>query len=61
MVRWPGSTVLRAAVGFAQAADTHALAEVHVTGDAGGANVEPVGVLRGKFVAVGGFYGVDPA
>ena len=29
--------------------------------DAGGADVEPVGVLRGEFVAVRGFDGVDPA
>ena len=61
MVRWSGTAVLGAAVGFAEAADTHALAEVDVAGDAGGADVEPVGVLRGEFVAVGGFDSVDPA
>lgn len=32
-----------------------------MAGDAGGADVKPVGVLRGEFVAVRGFDGIDPA
>ena len=46
---------------FAQTADADGFAEVDVSGDGGGAHVEPVGGLRGKFVGVGGFYCVDPA
>ena len=61
MVRWARAAVLSAAVGFAEAADADALAQVDVAGDAGGAGVEPVGRLRGEFVAVRGLDGVDPA
>ena len=46
---------------FAQPADADGFAEVDVAGDGGGADVEPVGGLRGEFVGVGGFDGVDPA
>jgi hypothetical protein len=61
VVRGSRAAVLRAAVCFAEAAYADALAQVYVSGDAGGANVEPVGVLWGEFVAVGGLDGVDPA
>lgn len=61
VVRRPRAAVLGAAVCFAEAADADALAQVDVTGDAGGADVEPVGILRGEFIAVGGFDRVDPA
>lgn len=43
MVGWAGATVLLAAVESAQAADTDVLAEVDVTGDGCGADVEPIG------------------
>jgi hypothetical protein len=48
-------------VHFPQAADPDRLAQVHVAGNGGGADVEPVGRLRGEFVRVRGFDGVDPA
>ena len=46
---------------FAEAADADGLAQVDMAGDGGGADVEPVGGLRGEFVGVGGLDGVDPA
>jgi hypothetical protein len=48
-------------VRLAKAADADGLAEVDVAGDGGGADVEPVGRLRGEFVRVRGFDRVDPA
>lgn len=41
VVRWPGAAVLGGAVHLAEATDTDGLAEVDVTGDGSGANVEP--------------------
>lgn len=41
MVGWAGATVLLATVDLAQAANTDGLAEVEVTRNGGGANVEP--------------------
>lgn len=60
-MRGARAAVLSAAVGFAEAANAHALAQVDVARDGRGAGVEPVGGLRGELVAVGGFDGVDPA
>ena len=43
------ATVLGAAVGFAEAADTDGLADVDVSGDGSGADVEPeVSMLGGR-------------
>jgi hypothetical protein len=39
-------------VDLAETADTDGLAHVDVTGDGGGANVEPVNVLGGQLVGV---------
>jgi hypothetical protein len=39
-------------VGLAQAADTNGLAHVDVTGDSGGADVEPVDVLGRQLLGV---------
>lgn len=61
MVVWSGSAVLGAAVDFGEAADANGFAEVDVAGYGGGTDVEPVLGLRREFIAVGGFYGVDPA
>lgn len=61
MVRGSAAAVLSRAVRFAQAADADGFAQVDVAGDGGGADVKPVGGLWGKFVAVRGFDGVDPA
>ena len=61
VVVWSRASVLGAAVDLAETADTDGLAEVDVAGDGSGADVEPVGRLRGQLVAVRGLDGVDPA
>lgn len=57
----PRATVLGAAVDFAETANTDGLAQVDVSGDGGGADVEPVGGLRGELVAVRGLDSINPA
>lgn len=47
MVGRAGATVLGSTVDLAQTADTNGLANVYVTGDGGGADVEPEYMLAG--------------
>lgn len=61
VVVWSRASVLGAAVDLAEAANTDGLAEIDVSGNRGGADVEPVGRLRGQLVAVRGLDGVNPA
>lgn len=42
VVGWAGSTVTGGAVNLAETTDTDGFAEVDVTGDGGGADVEPI-------------------
>lgn len=55
-----GAAVLGAAMDLAEAADTDGLPQVDVTGDGGGADVEPVDVLRGHLLGGAGLDGIDP-
>jgi hypothetical protein len=54
------AAVLGGAVDLAQTADADGLAEVDVAGDGGGANVEPVNVVRGQLLGGTSLDGVDP-
>jgi hypothetical protein len=54
------AAVLGGSVDLAETANTDGLAEVDVTSDSGGANVEPVSVLGRKLVGSGGLDSVDP-
>lgn len=60
MVGWARAAVACAAVDFAQAADADGFAEVHMAGDGGGADVEPVDGLGGELFGGAGLDGVDP-
>lgn len=61
MVRGANTPVLGRAVELAETADTDSLAEVDVASDRGGADVEPVNVLGGEFLAVASLDNVNPA
>lgn len=54
------AAVLGGTVNLAETADTDGLAEVDVTGDRGGADVEPVNVQRGELLGGTGLDGVNP-
>jgi hypothetical protein len=56
----PRATVLGASVDLAETANTDGFAQVDVSGDGGGADVEPIGGLRGQLVAVRGLDGINP-
>lgn len=60
-MRRSAAAVLGVAVDLAQTAHADGLAQVDVSGDGGGADVEPVAGLRGEFFGVRGFYCVNPA
>lgn len=55
-----GTPVLGVTVDLAKTANTDGLAEVDVTSDTGGTNVEPVDVLRGELSRGASLNGVDP-
>lgn len=55
-----GAAVLGGTVDLAEAADTDGLAHVDVAGDGGGADVEPVGVLRRHLLGGTGLDGINP-
>lgn len=55
------ATVFRGAVDLSETTDTDGLAEVDVTGDSGGADVEPVSVLGRELVGSGGLDSVNPS
>jgi hypothetical protein len=54
------ATVLGGAVDLAEAANTNSLAEVDVAGNGGGADVEPVNVLRRELLGGAGLDGINP-
>lgn len=55
------AAVLGGTVDLAETADTDGLAAVNVAGNGGGADVEPVGVLRRHLLGGTGLDGVNPA
>jgi hypothetical protein len=55
------TSVLGGTVDLAKAANTDSLAEVDVTGNGSGADVEPIGVLRRQLAGGTGLDGVNPA
>ena len=61
MLAGAAAAVLGGAVNLAETANTDGLPEVDVAGNRGGADVEPVNVLRGQLLGVASLDGVDPA
>lgn len=60
VVGWAGTTVAGGTVNLAQTADTDSLAEVHMSGDGSGTNVEPVDGLRWELLGGASLDGINP-
>ena len=60
MLGGTSATVLGVSVDLAKTADTDGLAEVDVTGNTSGTNVEPVDVLGGKLARRAGLDSINP-
>ena len=61
MVAGARATVLLSTVGLAKTTDTNRLAHVDVTGDGGGADVEPIHALGRELLRVAGLDGINPS
>jgi len=61
VVAGAGTTVLLSTVGLAETTDTDGLAEVDVTSDGSGTDIEPVHALGGELLGVASLDGVNPS
>jgi hypothetical protein len=60
VVGWARTTVDSTTVNLVQGTDTNALADVDVTGNRGGTDKVPIGIIRSQFLVGTGLDNIDP-